>query len=110
MAKRGPAYTYGDPRFDRDTEDGENALLEAKQRELEGVVQRHDALVREAFHLDHFRMLLGYDPEEAKKDTSPVFEEVCGLYCFRYLSLRAHPLSIFVLLRLVTNSAFPSTN
>ncbi|KAF9009295.1 hypothetical protein BDZ89DRAFT_1078560 [Hymenopellis radicata] len=75
MGKRGPAYTYGDSRFDRDTEDEENALIEAKRRELDDVVQRHDALVREAFHLDHFRMLLGYDPEEAKKDTSPVFEE-----------------------------------
>ncbi|KAF5357404.1 hypothetical protein D9758_005953 [Tetrapyrgos nigripes] len=47
--------------------------LVKKQSDLESVYQEHDTLVREMFHMEHFRSMLGYDPEEAKKDDSAVF-------------------------------------
>ncbi|THU89758.1 hypothetical protein K435DRAFT_781451 [Dendrothele bispora CBS 962.96] len=51
------------------------ALLVRKQMDLESIYQRHDGLVREIFHMEHFRSMIGYDPEEAKNDDSAVFRD-----------------------------------
>ncbi|KAI0048828.1 hypothetical protein FA95DRAFT_1557581 [Auriscalpium vulgare] len=40
----------------------------------------HDDLVREAFHLEQFTTLVAYDPKEAKKDNSAVFQEFKARY------------------------------
>ncbi|KDQ20190.1 hypothetical protein BOTBODRAFT_27602 [Botryobasidium botryosum FD-172 SS1] len=55
-------------------------LLKNRRDELAGVVDRHDDLVREAFHLERFVTLVGFDPKEAKADTSPVFEQYRAPY------------------------------
>ncbi|KAF9463593.1 SNF2 family N-terminal domain-containing protein [Collybia nuda] len=49
------------------------ALLAEKHTQLETVVEKHDNLVREIFHMDHFINMLAYDPKEAKKDQTEVF-------------------------------------
>ncbi|KAG6816590.1 hypothetical protein H0H87_004816 [Tephrocybe sp. NHM501043] len=49
-------------------------FISQKQTQLENVVDRHDTLVREMFHLDHFINMVGYDPKEAKTDNSKVFQ------------------------------------
>ncbi|KAI0343456.1 hypothetical protein BDW22DRAFT_1355897 [Trametopsis cervina] len=48
-------------------------LIHERQDTVEEVLDRHDSLVRELFHLEKFVSLLSYNPEEAKKDVSPVF-------------------------------------
>ncbi|KIJ66026.1 hypothetical protein HYDPIDRAFT_87154, partial [Hydnomerulius pinastri MD-312] len=56
------------------------ALLAEKQAELDGVLDRHDDMVREVFHLEKFVTLLGYDPRVAKQDDSVVFQEYKSKY------------------------------
>ncbi|KAK4052146.1 swr1 complex component [Microbotryomycetes sp. JL201] len=50
-----------------------NEQVSAKEAELVGIVDRHDNLVRELFHLDRFVTLIGFDPDVAKQDRSDVF-------------------------------------
>lgn len=52
-----------------------SALLAERQREMETIHDRHDTLVRELFHMVHFRNMLAYDPVEAKRDNSLVFQQ-----------------------------------
>lgn len=56
------------------------SLLVEKQAQLEEVVERHDTLVREVFHMENFRMMLAFDPEEAKSENSKVFQEYKSQY------------------------------
>ncbi|KAI5986891.1 hypothetical protein EDD15DRAFT_1522987 [Pisolithus albus] len=56
------------------------SLLAERQQLLDQVLDKHDDLVREKFHLENFVTLLGYDPALAKHDDSVVFREVC--VCF----------------------------
>ncbi|KAF8058773.1 SNF2 family N-terminal domain-containing protein [Lyophyllum atratum] len=49
-------------------------LIAEKQGRLETVLDSHDDLVRELFHMENFIMMLGYDPSEAKSDTTQVFQ------------------------------------
>ncbi|KAI6007687.1 SNF2 family N-terminal domain-containing protein [Pisolithus orientalis] len=51
------------------------SLLTERQRQLDQVLDKHDDLVREKFHLENFVTLLGYDPSSAKQDDSVVFRE-----------------------------------
>ncbi|TFK65612.1 hypothetical protein BDN72DRAFT_773068 [Pluteus cervinus] len=39
------------------------ALVAQKQAQLEGVYDRHDTLVREIFHMENFRMMVGFNPQ-----------------------------------------------
>ncbi|KAK0430051.1 SNF2 family N-terminal domain-containing protein [Armillaria borealis] len=39
------------------------ALIEERQKQLESIYDRHDTLVREAFHMERFTLMLGYDPK-----------------------------------------------
>ncbi|KAF4621127.1 hypothetical protein D9613_000994 [Agrocybe pediades] len=55
-------------------------VLAAKQLELDGIVDRHDDLVRELFHMENFTMMLSYDPPEAKADNTAVFREYKSKY------------------------------
>ncbi|KAF8435050.1 SNF2 family N-terminal domain-containing protein [Boletus edulis BED1] len=50
-------------------------MLVERQAELDGVLGRHDDMVREVFHLEQFVTLLDYDPKVAKQDDSVVFQE-----------------------------------
>ncbi|KAF8589471.1 hypothetical protein K439DRAFT_1628697 [Ramaria rubella] len=50
-------------------------LLYTRQVDLDTLMDKHDDLVREAFHLDKFVTLLGYNPKVAKEDNSQVFLE-----------------------------------
>ncbi|THH07869.1 hypothetical protein EW145_g3092 [Phellinidium pouzarii] len=63
------------------------ALILERQGELERVLDRHDDLVREAFHLERFITLLQYDPLIAKQDQTPVFLEACSFILVRLCSL-----------------------
>ncbi|KAL4071277.1 SNF2 family N-terminal domain-containing protein [Scleroderma yunnanense] len=56
------------------------ALLGDRQVELDQVLDKHDDLIRERFHLEHFVTLLGYDPIAAKRDDSVVFQEYKAKY------------------------------
>ncbi|KDQ56398.1 hypothetical protein JAAARDRAFT_311064 [Jaapia argillacea MUCL 33604] len=56
------------------------SLVTARQAELESVLDRHDSLVREAFHMEKFVTLISYNPKEAKEDQSPVFREYKAQY------------------------------
>ncbi|KAI0300426.1 SNF2 family N-terminal domain-containing protein [Multifurca ochricompacta] len=56
------------------------ALLRAKQAELDAIEDRHDDLIREAFHLERWTTLVTYDPAIAKKDNSAVFQEFKSKY------------------------------
>ncbi|EPQ55485.1 hypothetical protein GLOTRDRAFT_106023 [Gloeophyllum trabeum ATCC 11539] len=56
------------------------ALVQERQAQLESVFDRHDTLVREAFHLEKFVSLLSYDPQVAKEDNSNVFREYKAQY------------------------------
>ncbi|KAI0067575.1 hypothetical protein BV25DRAFT_1904841 [Artomyces pyxidatus] len=56
------------------------ALLREKQAVLDRIEDRHDDLIREAFHLEKFRTLVAYDPKDAKRDTSAVFQEFKARY------------------------------
>ncbi|THH18686.1 hypothetical protein EW146_g2357 [Bondarzewia mesenterica] len=55
-------------------------LLVERQRELDTILDRHDDLVREAFHLEQFRTLVSYNIKEAKADTSAVFQTYKAKY------------------------------
>ena len=51
--------------------------LAEKQAEIERLIDEHDTVVREMFHLLNFKtMVVGYDPAEAKKETSKVWNDV----------------------------------
>lgn len=65
--KTAPRETVADP-------------ITAKKHQLNEIVDRHDDKVRLLFHLEKFVSLVYYDPKEAKKDNSDVFE----LYRQRY--------------------------
>ncbi|KAG8903550.1 swr1 complex component, partial [Tulasnella sp. 403] len=52
----------------------EDMLLQRRQ-DLTKILDLHDDLVREAFHLEKFVTLVSYDPKVAKDDKSAVFEE-----------------------------------
>ncbi|VDC05103.1 unnamed protein product [Peniophora sp. CBMAI 1063] len=52
-----------------------DTLLKTKQAELDQLFDRHDDLVREKFHLDRFVTLVSYNHEEAKADTSEVWQK-----------------------------------
>lgn len=64
-------------------------LLEDRQRSLDKVVEDHDTLVRELFHLDKFKLMSDYDPVEAKKDQSEVFQQVSSVTVTRLVRLHA---------------------
>ncbi|KAF8870891.1 hypothetical protein BD779DRAFT_1680768 [Infundibulicybe gibba] len=51
------------------------ALLAKKHTQLDEHYARHDTFVRELFHMEHFKMMVGYNPEEAKRDDTNVFQE-----------------------------------
>ncbi|KAJ4471281.1 SNF2 family N-terminal domain-containing protein [Lentinula edodes] len=51
-----------------------NTLIAEKEAKLTQIYEGHDSLVREAFHTKHFRMMLSYNPAEAKQDHSAVFQ------------------------------------
>ncbi|KAG7449980.1 uncharacterized protein BT62DRAFT_963532 [Guyanagaster necrorhizus] len=51
------------------------ALVEERQRQLESIYDRHDTLVREAFHMETFTLMLGYDPKEAKAEQTGVIND-----------------------------------
>ncbi|KAJ3773357.1 SNF2 family N-terminal domain-containing protein [Lentinula raphanica] len=57
-----------------------NLLIAEKEAELTQIYDGHDSLVREAFHMEHFRMMLSYDPTEAKQDQSAVFQRYKSNY------------------------------
>ncbi|KAH7925305.1 hypothetical protein BV22DRAFT_1034199 [Leucogyrophana mollusca] len=50
-------------------------MLVERQTELDNILDTHDSMVREVFHLEKFVTLLGYDPKIAKEDNSFVFQE-----------------------------------
>ncbi|KAJ7496688.1 SNF2 family N-terminal domain-containing protein [Mycena latifolia] len=56
------------------------ALLAEKQAQLAAVLDRHDDLIREKFHMESFLMMVDYDPEVAKKDDSKVFQNYKSRY------------------------------
>lgn len=56
------------------------ALLADRQLQLDQVLDKHDDLIRERFHLEHFVTLLGYDPIAAKRDDSVVFQDYKAKY------------------------------
>ncbi|KAJ7270142.1 hypothetical protein B0H12DRAFT_827093 [Mycena haematopus] len=56
-------------------EEERTSLLSEKQTELAAVVDRHDDLIREKFHMENFVMMVDYDPEVAKQDGSKVFQD-----------------------------------
>ncbi|KAJ7099423.1 SNF2 family N-terminal domain-containing protein [Mycena belliarum] len=51
------------------------ALLAEKQAQLAVVLDRHDDLIREKFHMENFRMMVDYDPQVAKQDDSKVYQD-----------------------------------
>ncbi|KAJ6631434.1 SNF2 family N-terminal domain-containing protein [Mycena sp. CBHHK59/15] len=56
------------------------ALLAEKQAQLTTVLDKHDTLIREKFHMETFLMMVGYDPETAKQDDSQVFQNYKSQY------------------------------
>ncbi|KAF7289282.1 hypothetical protein MIND_01389800 [Mycena indigotica] len=56
------------------------ALISEKEAELAAVIDRHDDLVREQFHLEKFKRMVEYDPRAAKQDDSPVFQHYKAQY------------------------------
>lgn len=51
--------------------------LAEKQAEIERLIDAHDTVLREMFHLESFKtMVVGFDPGEAKKETSKVWKGV----------------------------------
>ncbi|KAK2463046.1 hypothetical protein APHAL10511_004701 [Amanita phalloides] len=70
--------------LDRDGEEvletRKDSLLAEKRSQLEEVYDRHDTLVREVFHMENFRMMLAFDPNEAKMENSRVFQEYKGQF------------------------------
>ncbi|KAJ6593261.1 SNF2 family N-terminal domain-containing protein [Mycena capillaripes] len=69
-----PAVTPADIEAER------TALLSEKQTELAAVLDRHDNLIREKFHMDTFVMMVDYNPEVAKQDDSKVFQDYKARY------------------------------
>ncbi|KAG8703670.1 swr1 complex component [Ceratobasidium sp. 395] len=49
-------------------------LVEHRKREVDRVVDIHDSMLRELFHLQKFITLFGFDPEVAKQEKSEVWE------------------------------------
>ncbi|EJT96952.1 hypothetical protein DACRYDRAFT_25392 [Dacryopinax primogenitus] len=56
-------------------ENRRQVLIRERQNNLRIVFGEHDALVREAFHLENFVTMVGYEPEDAKQDKSSVYHE-----------------------------------
>ncbi|KAG9074935.1 swr1 complex component, partial [Ceratobasidium sp. 370] len=50
-------------------------LLEERKRELDAVVDRHDSVLRELFHLQKFLTFFGFDPQVAKQEKSEVWDD-----------------------------------
>ncbi|KAJ3896154.1 SNF2 family N-terminal domain-containing protein [Lentinula edodes] len=57
-----------------------NSLIAEKEAELTQIYEGHDSLVREAFHMEHFRMMLSYNPAVPKQDHSAVFQNYKSNY------------------------------
>lgn len=55
-------------------------MLLERQAELDRIMDKHDAMVREVFHLEKFVTLIEYDPIVAKQDNSIVFQEYKSNY------------------------------
>ncbi|OAX42813.1 hypothetical protein K503DRAFT_732939 [Rhizopogon vinicolor AM-OR11-026] len=55
-------------------------MLLERQAELDQIMDKHDTMVREVFHLEKFVTLIEYDPIVAKKDNSIVFQEYKSSY------------------------------
>jgi hypothetical protein len=52
-------------------------LLAEKQAQIARLIDEHDTVLREMFHLEKFKtMVVGYDPRVAKQETSNVWKEV----------------------------------
>ncbi|KAM0787908.1 hypothetical protein ACM66B_006116 [Microbotryomycetes sp. NB124-2] len=69
----GAVYDDGRTWTRNNIQEWRNEQLSAKQAELASIVDKHDNLVRELFHLDRFVTLIGFDPDVAKQDRSDVF-------------------------------------
>ncbi|KII95554.1 hypothetical protein PLICRDRAFT_170194 [Plicaturopsis crispa FD-325 SS-3] len=52
-----------------------SALVAQRQAKLEQILDTHDTLVRESFHMEKFVSMLYYDPEAAKTETSAVLDQ-----------------------------------
>ncbi|KAI5123788.1 hypothetical protein M0805_009083 [Coniferiporia weirii] len=76
--RAGTSVTTGPEDYGMSSE--RQALIMERQGELEKVLNKHDDLVREAFHLERFVTLLRYDPVVAKEDRTPVFLEYKANY------------------------------
>ncbi|KAJ7072871.1 SWR1 complex protein [Mycena amicta] len=61
-------------------DEGRLALLSEKKAQLAAVIDRHDDLVREQFHLENFKMMVDYDPKVAKQNQSQVFQNYKSQY------------------------------
>lgn len=59
----------------KEPEDSLEQEIEAEQKKLSEIFDRHDDRVRMLFHLENFVSLVNYDPQAAKQDHSNVFEE-----------------------------------
>ncbi|KAJ4483784.1 hypothetical protein J3R30DRAFT_1830750 [Lentinula aciculospora] len=68
------AHEFEDGRVHASEDTIKDHTIADKEAELTHIYEGHDALVREAFHMEHFRMMLSYDPVEAKQDNSSVFQ------------------------------------
>ncbi|KZV68754.1 hypothetical protein PENSPDRAFT_633989 [Peniophora sp. CONT] len=68
-------FGAGNAAMSKDVAQERDALLRAKQTELDQLLSRHDDLVREEFHLDRFVTLVSYNHQEAKADTSEVWQK-----------------------------------
>lgn len=55
-------------------------MLLERQAELDQIMDKHDTMVREVFHLEKFVTLIEYDPTIAKQDNSIVFQEYKSNY------------------------------
>ncbi|KAG0708694.1 SNF2 family N-terminal domain-containing protein [Suillus ampliporus] len=55
-------------------------MLLERQAELDQIMDKHDTMVREVFHLEKFVTLIEYDPTTAKQDNSIVFQEYKSNY------------------------------
>ncbi|KAJ3789652.1 SNF2 family N-terminal domain-containing protein [Lentinula aff. detonsa] len=86
-AKTGVGHEFEARRGEKREENRRNLLISEKEAELTQIYEGHDSLVREAFHMEHFRMMLSYDPVEAKQDNSAVFQH----YKSKYDLLEAAP-------------------
>ncbi|KAK0212220.1 hypothetical protein DFS33DRAFT_11134 [Desarmillaria ectypa] len=64
------------------------ALIEERQKRLESIYDRHDTLVREAFHMENFTLMLGYDP---KRRQSRQALSMTTRLSLTFSILRVHP-------------------